>query len=95
MQAYRTESSGHGQERPDLRDVMLSAQPSEDSHEQALIGYEEWMVAIQALEQAVTVLDLQLSIYVPKHGSPFLRPIVNTHFLTLKTRTMRQNANLK
>jgi hypothetical protein len=54
-----------------VRDVMISAQPSEESsREQALIEYEERIAAIQALTQGVS--DLQALMNMSGHGPALL-----------------------
>jgi hypothetical protein len=62
-----------------VRDVMISAQPSEEaSREQALIEHEERIAAIQALAQGVS--DLQSLMNMPGHRSDI--PTSGTHSLS-------------
>ena len=62
-----------------IRDVLMSAQSSEDSHNQALIEYEERIAAIQALVRGV--LDPQSHIYTLGDRSSVL-PTSDSHSLS-------------
>lgn len=55
-----------------VRDAILSAQSQEDSHEHALVEYEERVAAIQALVHGA--LSLQLHIKTPEHESDLRMP---------------------
>jgi hypothetical protein len=72
-----------------VRDAMVGEKPSEDSHEQAFIEYEERMAAIRASAQAVSDdsdLQLRMDIYLSMDQPPSLHRIFNTHFLMLEIR---------
>jgi hypothetical protein len=62
-----------------IRDVLMSAQSSEDSHNPALIEYKERIAAIQALVRGV--LDPQSHIYTLGDRSSAL-PTPDSHTLS-------------